>query len=128
MGYNAFRLAVYPSRFGNYSAIFRGYLLLCYILYITTMLSMQLLRFSTLSIVLFRILDFGSFRYNLLSWSQLIELVPISGHQHQHKIGHINEACCCLEIMTGSVDWAQQSMFHPKMETESVLRNVASFK
>jgi hypothetical protein len=29
---------------------------------------------------------------NLLSWAQSIELVPTSGHQHQHKIVHINQA------------------------------------
>jgi hypothetical protein len=28
------------------------------------------------------------FRWNLLSWAKSIELIPISGHQHQHKIGY----------------------------------------
>jgi hypothetical protein len=32
------------------------------------------------------------FRWNLLIWAQSIELVPIFGHQHQHKIGYINQA------------------------------------
>jgi hypothetical protein len=27
-------------------------------------------------------------RWNLLSWTQSIELVPISGHQYEHKIGY----------------------------------------
>jgi hypothetical protein len=27
------------------------------------------------------------FRWNLLSWTQSIELVPLSGHQQQHEIG-----------------------------------------
>jgi hypothetical protein len=29
---------------------------------------------------------------NLLCWAQSVELVPISRHQDQHKIGHINQA------------------------------------
>jgi hypothetical protein len=32
------------------------------------------------------------FRWDLLSWAQPIELVPISGHQQQHQIGYINQA------------------------------------
>jgi hypothetical protein len=31
-------------------------------------------------------------RWNLLSWGQSLELVPISGHLHQHKIRHTNQA------------------------------------
>jgi hypothetical protein len=30
------------------------------------------------------------FRWNLLSWAQSIQLVPISRHQQQHKTGYIN--------------------------------------
>jgi hypothetical protein len=26
------------------------------------------------------------------SWAQSIELVPISGHQHQHRVGYINKS------------------------------------
>jgi hypothetical protein len=41
----------------------------------------------------FRRLDSVSvFRWNLLSWVQSIELVPISGHLHQHNIEYINRA------------------------------------
>jgi hypothetical protein len=41
----------------------------------------------------FRRLDSVSvFRWNLLSWAEPIELVPISGHQYQHEIGYINQA------------------------------------
>jgi hypothetical protein len=29
------------------------------------------------------------YRWNLLSWAQSIQLVPISRHQQQHKIGYI---------------------------------------
>jgi hypothetical protein len=36
--------------------------------------------------------------------------------------------CSCLEIGTGSIDWAQLSTFHMKTETESALRNVVCFK
>jgi hypothetical protein len=37
----------------------------------------------------FRRLDSVSiFRWNLLSWAQLTELVPISGHEHRHKFGY----------------------------------------
>jgi hypothetical protein len=32
------------------------------------------------------------FRWNLLSWAQSIELVPICGHQHQHRIGYTPQA------------------------------------
>jgi hypothetical protein len=32
------------------------------------------------------------FKWNLFSWVQSIEVVPISGHQHQQKIGYINQA------------------------------------
>jgi hypothetical protein len=27
---------------------------------------------------------------SLLSWAQMIELDPISGHQNQHETGHVN--------------------------------------
>jgi hypothetical protein len=41
----------------------------------------------------FRRLDFVSvFRWNILRWTQSIELVPISGHLHQHKIRYINQS------------------------------------
>jgi hypothetical protein len=30
------------------------------------------------------------FRWNLLSLGQSIDLLPISGHQHQHKMGYMN--------------------------------------
>jgi hypothetical protein len=41
----------------------------------------------------FRILDSVSvFRWNLLSWTQSTELVPISEHEHQYKTGYINQA------------------------------------
>jgi hypothetical protein len=33
----------------------------------------------------------SAFRWNLLSWAQSIELIPISGHQHQHKAEYINQ-------------------------------------
>jgi hypothetical protein len=40
----------------------------------------------------FRRLDSVSFyRCNLLIWAPPIELVPISGHQHQHKIGYVHK-------------------------------------
>lgn len=32
------------------------------------------------------------FRWNILSWEQSIQRVPIPGHQHQHKTGYINQA------------------------------------
>jgi hypothetical protein len=34
----------------------------------------------------FRRLDSSSTRWNLLTWVQSAQLVPVSGHQHQHKI------------------------------------------
>jgi hypothetical protein len=60
----------------------------------------QLLCLWTLSIVLFlfKTHDVSETefclhdRWNLLSWAQSIELVPISGHQRQHEIGYINQA------------------------------------
>jgi hypothetical protein len=40
----------------------------------------------------FRRLDSVSvFRWNLLIWAQSVELVPISGHQHQHKTRYVKE-------------------------------------
>jgi hypothetical protein len=58
-----------------------------------------LLCFWTICIVLFflfkttfrRLDSICVFRWNLLSLAQSIELLPISGHQHQHKIGYINQ-------------------------------------
>jgi hypothetical protein len=56
--------------------------------------------FWTLSIILF-LFKTHNFRrpdsvfilwWNLLSWTQSIQLIPISGHQHQHKIEYINQA------------------------------------
>jgi hypothetical protein len=42
---------------------------------------------------MFRRLDsFSIFRWNLLSYTQLIELIPISGCLHQHKREYINQA------------------------------------
>jgi hypothetical protein len=32
------------------------------------------------------------FRWNLLSWAQSIELVPISEHLHQHQVRYISQA------------------------------------
>jgi hypothetical protein len=57
----------------------------------------QVLCFLTLSSVLFllehtvfqRLDSVSVFRWNLLSWTQSIELAPISGNQHQHKAGCI---------------------------------------
>jgi hypothetical protein len=41
---------------------------------------------------MFRILvSVSVFRWNLLSWAQSSELVLISGHEHQYKIGYINQ-------------------------------------
>jgi hypothetical protein len=33
----------------------------------------------------------SDFRWNVLSWAQFVELVPISGQQQQHKMGYINQ-------------------------------------
>jgi hypothetical protein len=59
----------------------------------------QLLCFWTLSIScfylkhMFRRLDSVSvFRWNLLGWAQSIDLVYISEHQHQHKLGYIKQS------------------------------------
>jgi hypothetical protein len=41
------------------------------------------------SCFLFKITSSGK---NLLCWAQSRELVPISGHQHQHKMGYINQS------------------------------------
>jgi hypothetical protein len=38
-----------------------------------------------------RLNSVSGFRWNLLSWAQSIELVPISEHQHQHTRYHIEE-------------------------------------
>jgi hypothetical protein len=60
---------------------------------------LQLLCFWTLSIDLFvfkdNVLETGlclHLQVDILSWAQSIELVPISRHQHQHKIEYINQA------------------------------------
>jgi hypothetical protein len=42
--------------------------------------------------VLQRLDSVSILRWNLLSWVQLTEPAPISGHHHQHKIGYINQA------------------------------------
>jgi hypothetical protein len=61
----------------------------------------QILCFWTLSIVLFlfkthsvseTVDSVSVFRWNLLSWGQSIELVPISRHLQQHKIWHTKQA------------------------------------
>jgi hypothetical protein len=54
----------------------------------------------TLSIILFlfkntmfrRLDSISIFRWNILSWAQLTELVPISGHLYQHHIGYTSQA------------------------------------
>jgi hypothetical protein len=60
--------------------------------------SLQLLCFQTpialfLFKTTFRRVDFASgFGWNVLSWAQSILLVPSSGHQHERKVGYINQA------------------------------------
>jgi hypothetical protein len=39
-----------------------------------------------------RLDSFPVLRWYLHSWAQSIELVSISGHQHQHKVGYIKQA------------------------------------
>jgi hypothetical protein len=39
-----------------------------------------------------RLVSASVFRWNLLSLAQSIELFPISRHQHQHRIGYVNQA------------------------------------
>jgi hypothetical protein len=60
---------------------------------------MKLLNFWTLPITLV-FMQNTSFRHwilspssgkSLLSWAESIELLHISGHGHQHKIGHVNQ-------------------------------------
>jgi hypothetical protein len=72
----------------------------------------------TLSIVFFYLKQFFlrldsvyTFRRNLLSWAQSIELVSLSP-----------------EIGTNSIDWAQLNRSHLKVESEFSSRNVVCFK
>jgi hypothetical protein len=63
----------------------------------------------TLSIVLFffylkyttfrRLHCVSVMRWSLLSRAQSIELVPISGHQHQHGMGYINQVQTDISLM-----------------------------
>jgi hypothetical protein len=52
-------------------------------------LSIALLLFTT---YVWRLDSTSVFRWNIDSWVHSIELVPISGHLRQHKIGYISEA------------------------------------
>jgi hypothetical protein len=49
-------------------------------------------RFYLKHTVVRRLDSVSIFRWNLLSWVQPTELVPISGNQHPHKIEYINQA------------------------------------
>jgi hypothetical protein len=80
---------------------------------------------------MFRRLDSVSvFRQNLLSWVQPIEVVPISGHLHQHKRGYKtgrrimsgNIICVCSVIArtTDNLNTAECEIISPLLISKTL--------
>jgi hypothetical protein len=62
---------------------------------------------------------------SVFGWTPSIQLVPISGHQHQHK------TCIYIwfpQIGTSCINWAQLSRSHHRMETIQSTKRVFEIK